>query len=174
MQADTVVEIDVMVDASDTGRASAIGLAAQKARSTWEHGIRGAGMSAQTLLIVDDNTFFRRVATRFLTQMDELEVVGAASSAEEALVKAKEIRPQIALVDLNMPQSSGLALIPQLRAMLPSLKIVVLTMWDSEIYRQAALAAGADDFVPKAQINTHLLPALQRLRASGGPFPTAG
>jgi DNA-binding NarL/FixJ family response regulator len=130
-------------------------------------------MSAQTLLIVDDNSFFRRVATRFLTQSADLEVVGAASSVEEALVKAEEVRPQVALVDLNMPESSGLALIPRLRAALPDLKIIVLTMWDSEIYRQAALAAGADDFVPKAQINTLLIPALHRLRAPEGPLPTA-
>lgn len=131
-------------------------------------------MGAQTLLIVDDNSFFRRVATRFLTQGTDLEVVAAVSTVEEALLKASEMRPQVALVDLNMPHSSGLVLIPQLRALLPDLKIIVLTMWDNEIYRQAALAAGADDFVPKAQINTHLLPALRRLRTSERPLPAAG
>jgi two-component system, NarL family, response regulator NreC len=130
-------------------------------------------MGAQTLLIVDDNTFFRRVATRFLTQIADLEVVGSASSVEEALLKAAEVRPHVALVDLNMPHSSGLALIPQLRKQQPGLKIVVLTMWDNEIYRQAALSAGADDFVPKALINTNLLPALRRLRTADTALPTA-
>jgi two-component system, NarL family, response regulator NreC len=130
-------------------------------------------MGTQTLLIVDDNSFFRRLATRFLTQMADLEVVGAAASVEEALLKTQALRPQVALVDLNMPHSSGLALIPRLRELLPDLKIVVLTMWDSDIYRQAALAAGADDFVPKADINTNLLPVLRRLRAAEAPLLTA-
>ena len=130
-------------------------------------------MGALTLLIVDDNSFFRRVATRFLTQMADLQVVGSASSVEEALLQAAALRPEVALVDLNMPHSSGLALIPQLRHMLPAVKIVVLTMWDSEIYRDAALAAGADDFVAKAQINTNLLPALRRLRPAESPLPVA-
>jgi two-component system response regulator NreC len=119
-------------------------------------------MSALTLLIVDDNSFFTRVATRFLTQIADLEVVGSATNVDEALVKAAELRPEAVLVDLNLHQSSGLALIPQLRQMMPLVKIVVLTLWDSDIYRQAAMAAGADDFVPKAQLTTGLLPALMR------------
>ncbi len=137
----------------------------------WGQASKGSGaVGTLTLLIVDDNTFLRRVATRFLTQIADLEVVGAASSVEEAMVKAAELKPQVALVDLNMPHSSGLALIPQLRQVLPGIKIVVLTMWDSEIYRQAALAAGADDFVPKALINTNLVPALRQLRPAAPPY----
>jgi DNA-binding NarL/FixJ family response regulator len=123
-------------------------------------------MGTQTLLIVDDNSFFRRVATRFLTQAADLEVVGAAASVDEALSKAQELQPQVVLVDLNMPHASGLTLIPMLRERMPGLKIIVLTMWESDFYRQAALAAGADDFVPKSQIATNLLPALRRLRGS--------
>jgi two-component system NarL family response regulator len=151
-----------MIEGDGIGRATT----ADRTISGWGYvALGGTTMGAQTLLIVDDNTFFRRVATRFLTQMADLEVVGAASSVEEAVLKAAELRPQVVLVDLNMPHTSGLTLIPQLRQLLPNVKIVVLTMWDNEIYRQAALAAGADDFVPKAQINTNLLPALRRLRA---------
>jgi DNA-binding NarL/FixJ family response regulator len=130
-------------------------------------------MGPQTLLIVDDNSFFRRLATRFLSQVADLEVVGAAASVEEAVLKAQELRPHVALVDLNMPHSSGLALIPRLRELVPDLKIVVLTLWDSDSYRQAALAAGADDFVPKAEINTALLPVLRRLRGTEASLLTA-
>src|SRR5687767_8372005 len=128
-----------------------MGLTAEWATTSGTQRLRGGkGMGALTLLIVDDNSFFRRIATRFLTQMADLQVVGSASSVEEALLQAAALRPEVALVDLNMPHSSGLALIPQLRQLLPAVKIVVLTMWDSEIYREAALAAGADDFVAKA------------------------
>ncbi len=157
-----------MIEADGMGRATK----ADRTLSGWGYvSLGGKTMGAQTLLLVDDNTFFRRVATRFLTQMADLEVVGAASSVEEAVLKAAELRPQVVLVDLNMPHTSGLTLIPRLRQMLPNVKIVVLTMWDNEIYRQAALAAGADDFVPKAQINTNLLPALRRLRPLDGALP---
>lgn len=128
-------------------------------------------MGPQTLLIIDDSSFFRRVTTRFLTQIADLEVVGSASSVEEALRQASKLRPDVALVDLNMSHMSGLVLIPQFRQIVPNMRIVVLTLWESEIYRQAALAAGADDFVPKSQIATSLVPALRRLRPAESPLP---
>ena len=57
------------------------------------------------------------------------------------------------------------ALLPRLRAQLPKTRFVVLTLWDTDAYRQAALAAGADEFVPKSQMTSHLGPALLRLKA---------
>jgi DNA-binding NarL/FixJ family response regulator len=61
-----------------------------------------------------------------------------------------------------MPDLPGLQAIPRLRQLLPQAGIIALTMLDTESYRRAALAAGADEFVPKAVMHTHLLPSIQR------------
>ena len=122
-----------------------------------------------SVLLVDDHEAFLRIATEFLQRHDELTVVGAARGGEEALTQAQDLRPQIILVDLNMPGLSGLETIPLLRAMLPEAGIIALTLLDAKVYRQAALAAGADDFVPKANLSTELLPAIRRVAQTGQP-----
>ncbi len=62
-----------------------------------------------------------------------------------------------------MPGLSGLDTIPRLRAMLPNALIIALTMMEPNTHRQTSLDAGADEFISKAQMDTELLPALQRL-----------
>ena len=119
------------------------------------------------VLLVDDHEAFLHVATEFLQRHDELTVVGAARGGEEALTQAQDLRPQVILVDLNMPGLSGLETIPRLRAMLPEVGIIALTLLDPKAYRQAALAAGADDFVLKANLSTHLLPSIRRVVQTG-------
>jgi two-component system response regulator NreC len=89
-------------------------------------------------------------------------VVGTAAGGEEALARAQELQPQAVLIDLAMPDLPGLQAIPRLREMLPDMGIIALTMLDTEVYRRAALAAGADEFVPKAAMHTALLPSIQR------------
>jgi DNA-binding NarL/FixJ family response regulator len=99
--------------------------------------------------------------------------VGAAGGGEEALALAQDLEPHIVLIDLAMPGLSGLETIPHLRAMLPEVGIIALTMLDTNSYWQAALAAGANDFVPKASLDTDLLPAIRRV-AQAGPAQQKG
>lgn len=121
------------------------------------------------VLVVDDHEPFLRVATGFLQRHQELVVVGAARGGEEALAQAQALRPQVVLLDLNMPGLSGLDAIPRLRAMLPQVHIIALTLLDVNTYRQPALAAGADDFVSKANLTTDLLPAIRRVMQTVRP-----
>jgi DNA-binding NarL/FixJ family response regulator len=121
------------------------------------------------VLLVDDHEAFLRVATEFLQRHDELTVVGVARGGEEALAQAQDLQPGIVLIDLNMPGLGGLETIPRLRAMLPKAGIIALTLLDPKAYRQAALAAGADDFVRKANLSTELLPAIRRVAKTGRP-----
>jgi len=122
-----------------------------------------------SVLLVDDHEAFLHIATEFLQRHDELTVVGVARGGQEALILAPDLRPQVILVDLNMPGLGGLEIIPRLRAMLPEAGIVALTLLDPRVYRRAALAAGADDFVPKANLSTELLPAIRRVAQTGQP-----
>jgi DNA-binding NarL/FixJ family response regulator len=76
------------------------------------------------------------------------------------------VQPDVALIDLSMSDLPGLELIPQLRCAQPKMGIIALTLMDTNDYRKAALAAGADDFVSKNTMNTDLLPAIQKITQS--------
>jgi CheY-like chemotaxis protein len=124
-------------------------------------------MEPISVLLVDDNPTFLRVAARFLQAHEGVNVVGTANGGQEALAKAQDLRPQVILLDLAMPDLPGLQAIPRLRELLPQTGIIALTLLDTSGYRQAALSAGADDFIPKAALNTDLLPAIQRVAHVG-------
>lgn len=122
-------------------------------------------MKPITVLLVDDHQLFLRLATRFLQEQaaPEIRVVGLARTGHEALSQAQALQPQTILLDLAMPDLSGLKVIPRLRAAVPRVTIIIVTNRQAAGYRQAALAAGADDFVTKASLTTDLLPAIRRL-----------
>ncbi len=124
-------------------------------------------MHGRRVLLVDDHEAFLRVATEFLQRHDELTVVGVTHTGEEALTLAQDLLPQVILVDLNLPGMCGLEIIHRLRAMLPKVGIIVLTLLDPKVYRQAAMEVGADDFILKAKLSTDLLPAIRRVARAG-------
>ncbi len=111
-------------------------------------------------LLVDDNEAFLRVATDFLRRQHELIVVGAIYGSEEVLAQAQDLGPQVILVGLDRP---GLETISCLREVLPVVGIIALSLLNDNTYRGAALAAGADDVVCKAELIADLLPAIRRV-----------
>ena len=130
-------------------------------------------MKPISVLLVDDNPIFLRIVTRFLQEHDDVVVIGAAGGGEEALALAQDLQPDIVVIDLAMPGLSGLETIPRLRAVLPEVGIIALTVLDISSYRQAALAAGVNDFVPKASLSTDLLPAIRRVAQADPSRPRA-
>lgn len=116
-----------------------------------------------SVLLVDDNPTFLRVTTRYLQQQEDMIVVGVAPSGEKGLAEAIKLQPKIVLLDLAMPDLSGLELIPRLKEAHPGICIIALTVLNTEGYRRAALEAGADEFLPKAVMATELLPTIRRL-----------
>ena len=122
-------------------------------------------MNPISVLLVDDNLTFLRIATRFLDAHDDVTVVGAVCEGEEALTQVQDLEPDIVLIDTAMPNLIGeLSFISRLRAALPSVGIIALTLIGTDGYRQAALEAGVDEFVPKAAMGTDLLSAIRRIR----------
>ncbi len=116
-----------------------------------------------SVLLIDDNATFLRIAARFLGDHDDIRIVGTAPGGEEGLRLAKKLKPQIILLDLAMPDLPGLDAIPLLREVLPEVKLIALTMLDTDAYRTAAKKAGADAFVAKAAMGTNLLSAIRRV-----------
>ncbi|MBI3921333.1 MAG: response regulator transcription factor [Armatimonadetes bacterium] len=116
-----------------------------------------------SVLLVDDSSAFLRIAERFLNESSEVRVVGVALGGLHALPLARDLQPDAIVVDLQMPDLNGLELIPLLRTALPEARIIALTFHDDSLYRNAALRAGADDFVAKGNMGNDLLPAIRNV-----------
>lgn len=120
-------------------------------------------MSPVRVLVVDQNRVFLQVLTRFLEEHPDVVVVAALQDARDALAQVAALRPDVVLVDPTMPDFPGPELIRRLRAASPDAGIVALMLLGTEVYRQAALAAGADALVLKPAVSTDLLPAIRRV-----------
>ena len=125
-----------------------------------------------SILLVDDNSAFLRNAAFFLEQCGEVVVAGIVTDGRQVLVQVQALEPDIVLLDLVMPGMTGWQIIACLRAARPEIGIIAMSVWEVDSYREAALEAGADEFVSKAVISTELLPAI--LRVLQGVVPVQG
>ena len=117
-------------------------------------------MSTGRILVVDDEPQIRRIMRTTLTGAGY--EVDDAKTGEEALTKLREFRPELVLLDINMPGMGGLAACRVLRAD-PNVAIIMLTVHNTEAAKIEALDAGADDFVTKPFSTPELL---ARIRAA--------
>jgi CheY-like chemotaxis protein len=102
------------------------------------------------VFVCDDNRDYRTLIKLVLD--DPFEIVGEATDGVEAIENAPQTRPDLVLLDLNMPRMSGYEALPKLREVLePQTKILVLTSGRAEDERDKALEAGADGFVRKPE-----------------------
>ncbi len=101
------------------------------------------------VLLVDDHAIFRRGVASVLATNDRLEVVGQAADGLEAIEKAKELTPDVVLMDLNMPRCGGLEATSALQATLPQINVLVLTVSEREDDLFAAIKSGAKGYLLK-------------------------
>lgn len=101
------------------------------------------------VLICDDHTLVRAGLRRLLDSFADIEVVAEASSADEAVIRAREALPDIVLLDLSMPGRSGFDALAELRQTCPECAVVIMSMHDDALHVREALARGAMGFVVK-------------------------
>lgn len=106
-------------------------------------------MDTITILIADDHPVFRKGLRALLASMPEVELVGEATSGEEAIRLAEQLQPDVILMDLHMPGGGGLAAIRQIVQTSPHIRILVVTMFEDDDTVFAALRAGARGYVLK-------------------------
>ena len=121
------------------------------------------------ILIVDDHALMRNGLEAMLASEPNYEVVGVAADGMTAIRAVKDLRPDIVLMDLTMPRTSGMDAIVQIKRQHPDVKIVALTFHKEEKYIHATLEAGADGYVLKDDSRTELFNALASV-ASGNNY----
>lgn len=112
------------------------------------------------VLLADDHAVLRSGLRLLLTSQNEFDVVGEASSGIETLSLAEQLQPDLILLDLSMPALGGLDALPALRKIVPSTRILILTMHDDPQYLRQALKNGASGYVLKKAVDAELLSAM--------------
>jgi two-component system NarL family response regulator len=101
------------------------------------------------VLVVDDHALFRRGLEMVLIQEPDIEVIGEASDGEEAVAMVHDLTPDVVLMDIRMPRGSGLQACAAIKDLVPSARIVMLTMSDDEADLYEAIKAGASGYLLK-------------------------
>ena len=109
------------------------------------------------VLIVDDHPLLREGIAALIGAEPDMEVVADAGSGREALAKFKLNRPDVALMDLQMPDMNGIEAIIAIRGEFPNARIIVLTTYTGDVQVLRALKAGARAYVLKGRVNNELL-----------------
>ena len=120
------------------------------------------------VLIVDDHAVVRSGLRLLLDANDDIEVVGEAGTARDAVFRARELKPDVILMDVMMPDQSGIEALPQLLHEHPEMKVLILSMQDDPRYVREAFAAGASGYVLKEAADTEVVAAVREV-AKGGP-----
>jgi DNA-binding NarL/FixJ family response regulator len=123
-------------------------------------------MNGIKVLVVDDQRLIREGIASLLDLQDGIEVVGMAADGKQAVARAIELRPDLVLMDVRMPELDGVAAVALLRRAVPDCRVVMLTTFDDEEYVVQALRAGAAGYLLKDLPATELADAV-RLAHSG-------
>ena len=121
------------------------------------------------VLICDDHTLVRAGLRRLVDSFDGVEVVGEASSADEAVQRAKQMLPDVVLLDVSMPGKSGFDALAELRESQPDTAVVIMSMHDDSLHVREAMQRGASGFVVKDAAPAELEVAI-RAAAAGRTF----
>ncbi len=124
------------------------------------------------ILIADDHEVVRSGLRKILEAQPNWEVVAEAGDGKDAIHKAAETRPDVAVLDYSLPLVNGIEATRQIRARLPKTEVLIFTMHDNETLIQELLKAGARGYLLKSDAKRHLIGAIELL-ASHKPFFTA-
>lgn len=122
------------------------------------------------VLIVDDHPVFRDGLAGLLATVPEVEVVGTAGTAEEALTAVRQAAPDVVLMDINLPGASGVEATRQTTQISPATAVLVISMVDDDDSVFAAMAAGARGYVLKGATAAEITAAVRTVASGGAVF----
>jgi two-component system, NarL family, response regulator NreC len=121
------------------------------------------------VVLVDDHAVVRSGLRLLLDAEDDMEVVGEAGNAKDAVFRARALKPDVILLDVVMPGESGIEALPKLLKESPATNVLVLSMQDDPSYVREAFAAGASGYVLKEAVDEEVVSAVREI-ASGGRY----
>lgn len=124
-------------------------------------------MKRTRVLIADDHTLFRQGMRNLIASEADIEVVGEASTGNEAISLAETTRPDLVLMDVSMPGLSSFEATRQLKRSRPDLKVLFLTMYDDEDYLLESMQAGASGYILKDSPTEQLLTGIRDVQNGG-------
>jgi two-component system nitrate/nitrite response regulator NarL len=122
------------------------------------------------LLIVDDHPVVRRGIRMSLAQSATIQIVGEASDGREALSLARELKPDVVLMDIDMPQMNGLAVTDLLRREMPEVKVLILSTYSNSDYVMRIIQCGARGFVLKEAAAEEVVHAIEAVQSGATHF----
>jgi len=115
------------------------------------------------VLIADDHALVREGIAAFLRLCDDIEVIAEASDGIEAIEKTNKYRPDIIIMDINMPKLGGLETTIEIKRMHPDIKVLVLTQYEDREYISRFLKAGVSGYLLKKAVGSDLITALNAI-----------
>lgn len=119
------------------------------------------------IVLIDDHPIMRRGLAVLIRAESGLDVCGEAGSAREGFEIIETLKPDLAVIDLTLPDKNGLELVKDVRAAFPATLCVVLSMHDEAMYGERALRAGARGYVMKEAAADHLVTAIHKVLGGG-------
>jgi two-component system response regulator NreC len=118
-------------------------------------------LSKIRVFIADDHQVLREGIRLLLEKVTDMELVGEAENGEDALAKVSQLMPDIVLMDITMPVVNGLEATRQIKEKYPSIKVLILTMHETDQYLSEMLEVGASGYVVKTTTSSELVSALR-------------
>jgi DNA-binding NarL/FixJ family response regulator len=123
------------------------------------------------VLCVDDHPLMRDGIAFALQSQNDMELVGQAVDGSEALRLFRELRPDVTLMDLQMPGMNGIATIEAIKSDYPEARIIVLTTYSGDVQAARALKAGAAGYLLKSMLRNELIGTIRTVHAGGRRIP---
>jgi DNA-binding NarL/FixJ family response regulator len=125
------------------------------------------------VLCVDDHPIVREGVAAIINLQPDMTLAGSAATGGEALARFAELSPDVALVDLRLPDMTGFELIKKMRDQSPNARIIVLSSHEGDVDIQRALEAGAQGYVVKGIVRDELLDIIRSVHAGKRRLPAA-
>ena len=130
-----------------------------------------AGLNTIRILCVDDHPLVRDGIAFAVNQQKDMELVGEATNGVEAIAAFRQLRPDITLMDLQMPEMNGIDATAAIREEFPNARIVMLTTYSGDIQASRALKMGAVGYLLKGMLRTELIDTIRAVHAGHRRIP---